>query len=78
MIGDPELRERLYGGLPADRIHFTTGRDLKLGADHHDTPLNYFVYPYVELSGKAWRGQIENDFSYRDLSGDELEQAIGG
>jgi hypothetical protein len=29
-------------------------------------PLNYFVYPYVELDGKKWEN-IANDFSFADL-----------
>jgi len=62
----PEKRELFYGTHPADRIHLTTGRDLRLGADHRDRPLNYFVYPYVEVGGEAWQGPIEKSFSYRE------------
>jgi transglutaminase-like putative cysteine protease len=62
----PEQRELFYGTHPADRIHFTTGRDLRLGADHRDRPLNYFVYPYVEVGGQAWEGAIERRFSYSE------------
>lgn len=62
----PERRELFYGTHPADRIHFSTGRDLVLGADHRDRPLNYFVYPHVEVDGRRWQGAIENRFSYRE------------
>jgi transglutaminase-like putative cysteine protease len=62
----PEKRELFYGTHPADRIHFSTGRDLRLGAAHRDRPLNYFVYPYVEVDGRAWEGGIEKAFSYRE------------
>jgi transglutaminase-like putative cysteine protease len=62
----PEKRDLFYGTQPTDRVHFTTGRDLRLGPDHHGQPLNYFVYPYVEVDGKAWTGTIEKTFSYRD------------
>jgi transglutaminase-like putative cysteine protease len=61
-----DKRELFYGTHPADRIHFSTGRDLTLGAEHRDQPLNYFVYPYVEVSGRAWRGRLEKQFSYRE------------
>ena len=62
----PEKRELFYGSQPADRIHFTTGRDLQLGPDHQSGPLNYFVYPHVEVGGIAWQGPVEREFSYRD------------
>lgn len=56
----PESRELLFGTQPADRVKLSEGRDLQLGEGHRDGPLNYFVYPYVEVSGKkfaqvAWR-----------------------
>jgi transglutaminase-like putative cysteine protease len=62
----PEKRELFYGTHTADRIHFSTGRDLRLGAAHRDRPLNYFVYPYVEVDGRAWKGEIQKAFSYRE------------
>ena len=62
----PEKRELFYGTHLADRIHFSTGRDLRLGAAHRDRPLNYFVYPYVEVDGRAWKGEIQKAFSYRE------------
>jgi transglutaminase-like putative cysteine protease len=65
----PERRELFYGTHPADRIHFSTGRDLRLGAEHRDDPLNYFVYPYVEVGGRAWKGEITRSVSYRDSPG---------
>lgn len=61
----PEKREFFYGSHPSDRIHFTTGRDLRLGRDHAGRPLNYFIYPYVEVAGVAFEGRIEKDFSFR-------------
>lgn len=64
----PEKRELFYGTHPADRIHFTTGRDLRLGPDHAGPALNYFVYPYVEVDGKPWRGEIEKTFRYREVA----------
>jgi hypothetical protein len=30
-------------------------------------PLNYFIYPYVEVDGKAF-ASIDKNFAYRDLS----------
>jgi len=62
----PEKREFFYGSHAMDRIHFTTGRDLRLGTDHADRPLNYFIYPYVEVAGKRFEGEIDRAFSFRE------------
>ncbi|MCB1854477.1 MAG: transglutaminase domain-containing protein [Halieaceae bacterium] len=63
----PEQRELLYGTHPADRVHFTTGRDLVVSAGSAQQPLNYFIYPYVEVGGKPWRVKLDTRFSYREL-----------
>ena len=63
----PEMRESLYGGNPADRIHFSSGRDLVLSEASRKQPLNYFIYPYAEVAGEPWSGKIKTRFSYRDL-----------
>lgn len=60
----PEKRELYYGTHPADRIHFTTGRDLVLSSASASMPLNYLIYPYVEVGGKPWRVQLQQRFSY--------------
>jgi transglutaminase-like putative cysteine protease len=65
----PEKRALFYGTHPPDRIHFTTGRDLRLGERHAGRPLNYFIYPHVEVGGAAYDGPIEKSFTYRDLPG---------
>ena len=64
----PERRELYFGSQPLDRIHFTTGRDIRLGPGHRDRPLNYFIYPYVEVGGERFDGPIESRFSYRDIA----------
>jgi len=70
----PDRREEFYGGQGADRIRFTTGRDLKLGPQQRSGPLNYFIYPHVELAGETWVGPIEKKFIYEDVPADELAQ----
>lgn len=64
----PEQRESLYGAQPADRIHFSTGRDLVLSAGSAKVPLNYFIYPYVEVGGKPWSGKVATRFSFEELA----------
>ena len=63
----PEMKDRLFGSLPPDRIAFTTGRDIVLVPASDAAPQNFFVYPYVEVNGQAWpREKIELDFSFEN------------
>ncbi|WP_205743192.1 transglutaminase-like domain-containing protein [Halioglobus maricola] len=66
---NPAQRELFYGTQPADRIHFSTGRDLVLTEASKRQPLNYFIYPYVELGGIPWRAKVETSFSFREVTG---------
>ena len=68
----PEKRERFFGGQPADRIHFTQGRDLVLSPGSASAPLNYFIYPYVEVGGKPWRNDIQVRFSFKEELPEEV------
>jgi len=71
----PERRELLYGTQPPDRIHFSTERDLVLSPGSRGQPLNYFIYPYVEVGGTPWQAQLSTRFSFRALpptAGDDL------
>lgn len=74
----PERRALYYGTHPADRIHFTTGRDLRLGDAHRGAALNYFVYPHIEVGGKLWKGPMERRFRYREVSRSEGSAADAG
>ena len=64
----PDRREDFYGSQSADRILFTTGRDLDLGSAQTGSPLNYFVYPHVEVAGKVWKGPMEKTFTFKDVT----------
>jgi len=59
----PENKDLLFGTQPADRIKFTEGRDLELGEGHVTGPLNYFVYPHLEIDG-AKSKDFTTTFSY--------------
>ena len=63
----PEKRKMFFGTHPADRIQFTRGRDLELGQGHSSGPLNYFIYPHVEIDQKA-SPKVKTDFRYKILS----------
>jgi len=41
-----------YGHLPSDRVAYVVGRDLILEPHQNGPPLNFFIYPYVEVNGK--------------------------
>lgn len=50
----PEMKEYYFGNLTENRVTFTTGRDINLVPRQECEPLNYFVYPHVEVDGKVW------------------------
>ena len=41
-----------FGRHPANRIEFTRGRDLELNPGPSAGPINFLVYPYLEMGGK--------------------------
>ncbi len=65
---DPKKRDYFFGALDANRVQFTVGRDLTLQPKQEGPPLNYFIYPYVEVDGKEFEG-VEKKFTYRDVGG---------
>lgn len=62
---DPSRREYFFGAHDENRVEFTRGRDLRLAPKQAGEPLNYFVYPYAEVDGKAHAG-LDKSFTYRD------------
>ena len=69
----PERKSYLFGALDADRVQFTTGRDLRLSPAQDGPPLNYFVYPYVEVAGKAY-SNVSQAFSFSDVGSEPSER----
>jgi len=45
-------RDELFGGLDANRVQITVGRDITLPGMAGE-PLNFAIYPYVEVEGKV-------------------------
>lgn len=64
---NPAKREYFFGAHDENRVELSKGRDLLLQPKQHDERLNYFVYPYAEVDGKAY-GNIEEVYSYSDVS----------
>ncbi len=66
----PQLRQYYFGHLDADRVAFTMGRDLELVPPQQGEPLNFLIYPYVEVDGKPLpQEQIGKRFEYRGAAG---------
>lgn len=63
---DKDATRDMFGKQPADRVQFSVGRDIQLGQGHSTAPLNYFIYPHVELAGKKLSA-VSTTFAYKDL-----------
>jgi hypothetical protein len=61
----PEKKDYFFGAHDDNRVEFTMGRDLELSPKQDGKPLNYFVYPYVEIGGKEYPN-VSNAFSFAD------------
>ena len=68
----PEMKAYYFGNLTENRVTMTRGRDLILSPPQTGEPLNYFVFPYVEVDGKPWpKEKIELTISYQDLDSEK-------
>jgi transglutaminase-like putative cysteine protease len=61
----PDKKEYFFGALDENRVQLSIGRDVVLSPPQAGPPLNYFVYPYVEVDGKPF-GKITKTFAYKD------------
>jgi len=68
----PDLQNYYFGHLDADRVAFTTGRDLTMTPPQHGGPLNFLIYPYVEIDGRpAPPSAITTSFNYIQAPSDK-------
>lgn len=63
----PEKHDYFFGAHDVNRVQFSQGRDLKLKPEQDGPPLNYFVYPYVEIDGKEYPN-VSIAFSFADVA----------
>ena len=64
----PEMKDYYFGNLTENRVALSVGRDIELVPRQTGPPLNYFVYPYVEVNGKPLpKNQLDLTFSFRDV-----------
>jgi hypothetical protein len=61
----PEKRDYFFGSHDVNRMQFSMGRDLRLNPSQDGKPLNYFVYPYVEVDGQEFPN-VALAFSFSD------------
>ena len=62
----PEKRDYFFGSHDVNRVQFSMGRDLGLNPPQKGKPLNYFVYPYVEVDGQEY-SNVSLAFSFADV-----------
>ena len=70
----PEKKDYFFGAHDADRVQFSIGRDLKLNPAQQGDPLNYFVYPYVEMDGKEYL-RVSTAFSFEEADAERNRAA---
>ncbi len=69
-----EKHDYFFGAHDVNRVQFSMGRDLKLNPPQAGPPLNYFVYPYVEVDGKEY-SNVAIDFSFHDVEAEGAKTA---
>lgn len=70
----PEMTDYYFGRLTPDRVGFTTGRDLQLDPPQQASPVNFLVYPYVEVDGKQ-HTEFKKQFRFEDLKHEPRTQS---
>ena len=63
----PEKTEYFFGNICQNRFSMSSGRDLLLEPKQQGGPVNFFIYPYVEVDGKPAGAKVEKAFSFRNL-----------
>ena len=61
-----EKRDYFFGSVDANRVQFSTGRDITLSPKQDGPALNYFVYPYIEVDGKPYE-KLDKRFSFEEV-----------
>jgi len=64
---NPDKRGYFFGALDENRVQFSIGRDLVLAPRQAGAPLNYFIYPYVEVDGQPF-AKVTRKLAYRDMA----------
>jgi transglutaminase-like putative cysteine protease len=65
-----EKADYFFGSIDANRVQFSTGRDITLSPKQDGAALNYFVYPYVEVDGKTYES-LSKQFSFAEMTSEQ-------
>ncbi|HEV2732324.1 MAG TPA: transglutaminase domain-containing protein [Terriglobales bacterium] len=65
-----QKEDYFFGSVDANRVQFSTGRDIVLSPRQDGPTLNYFVYPYVEVDGKPYE-KLDKQFSFEEVKSSE-------
>ena len=60
----PRNRRFYFGNIDANRVRFTSGRDLVLRPRQAGRPLNFFVYPYLEVNRRSDAAAVTSRFVF--------------
>jgi len=64
---NPDKRAYFFGAHDENRVQLTIGRDIELDPPQSGEPMNYFIYPYVEVDGVPFL-DVGRQFTFQDLS----------
>jgi transglutaminase-like putative cysteine protease len=73
---NPAKHDYFFGTLDANRVQLSIGRDLALVPRQDGPPLNYLVYPYVEVDGRPY-DRLENTFAFQEARDTALSAIVG-
>jgi transglutaminase-like putative cysteine protease len=64
----PPRHDYYFGNLDADRVAFAMGRDLTLSPPQEGGPVNFLIYPLVQVDGRPLStDRVKNKFEYSNL-----------
>ena len=64
---NPNRKSYFFGNLDPNRVLFTMGRDIELVPSSQGGPVNFFIYPVLEINGLR-SNHYTKSFFYRSLS----------
>jgi transglutaminase-like putative cysteine protease len=64
---NPAKRDYFFGAHDPHRVQFAVGRDIVLAPAQTGPPLNYFIYPYVEVDGSPFPAVVPT-FAFKDVA----------
>ena len=62
---NPKLADYYFGHNPANRFELTKGRDLVVDPEPASGPINFLVYPLLEMNGEVVKP--ETTFMFRRI-----------